>query len=108
MSSTTICSTSQVNHRPFHNLLPRKSPIHHPNLALSRLQEQSAQVTSPRISPPINTIAEGDTAAKANVGINEIIPVERTSSEWEQLVVQKLKEAFEVQPDQTTVLVRAV
>jgi hypothetical protein len=72
MSSTTICSTSQVNYRPSHNPLPQNS------------------------------------ATKANAGINEVIPVERTSNEQEQLAVQKLTEALKVQPDQTTVLVSAM
>jgi hypothetical protein len=99
-----------LNYRPAcHSPLPKKLSIDHPNPAVSRLQGQSAQVTSPwRISSPTNTSAEGNSTAKTEAWINEVIPVEQTSNKQEQRIVQKLEEALKVQSDQTIWLVSAM
>ena len=62
------------------------------------------RVISPRRRSLSTNIVEGDSAAKAKAGINGVVP--RQSDEHP--VIQKLKEALRIHPDQTTILVSPV
>ena len=67
-------------------------------------QHGCARVTSPCRRSLSTNIAEGDSAAKAKAEINEVVP----QPSDEHPVIQKLKEALRIQPNQTTVLVSPV
>ena len=93
-----------AEHKP---LLTLRAFPHIPPPKISSIDQypaQRGQITSPCRRSLSTHIAEGDSAAKAKAGTNGVVP--RPSDEHP--VIQKLKEALRIRPDQTTVLVSPV
>lgn len=100
LPTMSICQTPQVGYR---------APHHIPLSKISYVDQHPAQRGRAPANPPSRrslstNIAEGNSSATAKAGINGVVP--RPSDEHS--VIQKLKEALRMQPDQTTVLVSPV
>src|ERR1700683_1029541 len=98
MSPITVCQPSQVGYRTRYHIPPPKIS------SIDQYPAQSGQITSPCRRSLSTHIAEGNSTAKAKAGTDGVVP--RPSDEHP--VIQKLKEALRIWPDQTTVLVSPV
>ena len=100
MSPITVCQPSQVGYRARYHIPPLKIS----SIGQYPAQRGRAQATSPCRRSLSTNIAKGNSAAKAKAEINRIVP----QPSDKHPIIQKLKEALRIQPDQTTTLVSPV